>query len=257
MPSTPRALSVLLALAGGAAAAATTPPQTAATPARFANVPARPLVVEDMRIRVAVPPGRSDLDGDLDRRTVDLREPDGLAALRGALVELDQFAQAQDDYQDAHPEHVLPFRYDVGSSGKRRALREMIAITDDLLASAPSAAGEPPGAMAAGREGEVLRLLELHHAVDNSFRYPIKKNYELVPDILPSLLIRSRSHRTVERSDEPGLRVAGSSDPSRDDPEASSFWSPTDPAAADLYAGFGRAAIPRYDGICEYQEPKT
>src|SRR5256885_1258216 len=81
--------------------------------------------------------------------------------------------------------------------------------------------------------------------------YPIKKDYELVPDILPSLPVRSRSHRTVARPGEPSR--AG---PGGEDPPASSFWTPSDPTAAELYAGFGRKAVPRYDGVCEYRGPK-
>jgi hypothetical protein len=179
------------------------------------------------------------------RRKLDLGEPRDLAAFKDALGHLSRLAEMQHDYAETHSERVLPFRHDLNSSGKRHALQEMMALADRLLHG---------GAARAAREATVFQLLELHHAVDNSLRYPLKKNYQVVPDILPMLLLKARSHRVIERR--PG--TGPSPGASEGDPRPSSFWSPAgDVASRNLYAGFGRTALPTYDGVCAYVKPKT
>jgi hypothetical protein len=200
---------------------------------------------EDFEISLAVPRG-DDIEGDLARRKLDLHERSDLATFKDALGALSRLAERQHEFEESHPERVLPFRYDVASSGKRRALREMIAITDGLLRD------ETGGA---SREGPMYQLLELHHALDNSFRYPIKKNYEIIPEIFPILLLKTRSHRSIARGLPP---AALASDRGAGEPPPSSFWSPSgEVGAKDLYAGFGRGALPAHEGICEYAKPKT
>jgi hypothetical protein len=236
------AVPALLLLAVSTAAALTAP-EPSGTPAvaRFDNVPARPLAPEDLEISVAVPRS-DDVEGDMVRREFDLRDREGVVALKDAVIRLSRLAESQDAYGDAHRERVKPFRFDLSSSGKRRALAEVLALTDELLAS--------PGADAA-RDRTVLALLERHHAIDNSFRYPVKRNYQVVPEIVPMLLIEMKKHKSVG---EEGARSAAV--PA--DPPPSSFWSPPgDVGAKDLHAGFGRTSIPRHDEVCAYAEAKT
>jgi hypothetical protein len=228
-----------LVLSVSAAALGQGPPPPAI--ARLDDAPAAPLAPEDLEISVAVP-RLDDVEGNMARRDFDLRERAGIAAFKDALGQQSRLAEMQNDYRDSHKARILPFRYDLSSSGKRRALREMIALADRLL-QADAGGGS--------RDATMRQLLELHHAIDNSFRYPIKKDYEIIPEILPALLLKARKHKSVEPS--PGTAAAQNGDPA-----PSSFWSPrADVAAQDLYAGFGRRARPVHDEICEYAEPKT
>lgn len=213
--------------------------------ARFESVPSRPLRAEDFQVSVAVPRG-DDLEGDMARRKLDLTRPGDLAAFKDAVGQLSRLAERQHEHEESHPERVRPFRYDLASSGKRRALREMIALADRLLRDRTGGAS---------REAPLYQLLELHRAVDNSFRYPLKKNYEVIPEIFPVLMLEARSHRSIARE----LPRAGASAPSSGgEPVPSSFWSPRgDVASQDLYAGFGRAVLPTHDAVCQYVKPKT
>jgi len=209
------------------------------------SVPRRPLGGEDFEVSVAVPRG-DDVEGDLARRKLDLHQRSGLAAFKDAVGRLSRLAERQHEFEESHPERVRPFQHDLASRGKRRALHEMIAIADGLLRD------ETGGA---SREGRIYQLLELHHAVDNSLRYPIKKNYEILPEIFPILLLKARAHRSIARDPAP---AAPASDPRAGEPPPSSFWSPTgEVGAKDLHAGFGRSALPAHEGICEYVKPKT
>jgi hypothetical protein len=211
---------------------------------RFTSTPARPLRSDDLEIAVAVP-RLDDIEGDMVRRKLDLGERGDLAAFKDALGQLSRLAERQHDYAESHPERVLPFRHDLASSGKRHALQEMMALVDRLLHG---------GAAGAARDATMFQLLELHHAVDNSLRYPLKKNYQVVPDIVPMLLLKARSHRVIERSRATGPSPAVS----EADPPPSSFWSPAaDIASRNLYAGFGRTALPTYEGVCTYVKAKT
>jgi len=204
---------------------------------RFESVPSRPLRADDFEASVAVPRS-DDLEGDMARRELDLAKPGDLAAFRDAVGQLSRLAERQHAYEESHPERVLPFRYDLASNGKRRALREMIALADRMLRDRTGGAS---------RTAPMYQLLELYRAVDNSFRYPLKKNYEIVPEIFPILLLKARSHR----------KVASAAGPAGD-PVPSSFWSPPgDVSSKDLHAGFGRRALPTHDAICEYVKPKT
>jgi hypothetical protein len=207
--------------------------------------PPRPVPAEDLKISVAVPRGDG-IEGDMARRELDLAKRDDLAAFKDVVGQLSRLAERQHAFEESHPERVLPFRYHLASSGKRRALREMTALADLLLRDATTAASRP---------APLYQLLELHHAVDNSFRYPLKKNYEIIPEIVPILLLKTRSHRSIERELPPREPSSGGGG---DQPQPSSFWSaPGDVASKDLYAGFGRTALPTHDGICEYVKPKT
>ena len=212
---------------------------------RFESLPPRPLQAEDLEISVAVPRS-DDVEGDMARQELDLSKRGDLAAFKDAAGQLSRLAERQHVFEESHPERVLPFRYDLASSGKRRALREMIALAD--LLSRDASGGVP-------RQAPLYQLLELHHALDNSFRYPLKKNYEIIPEIFPILLLKARSHRSIARDLPPR---EPSSAAGAGDPRPSSFWSaPGDVASKDLYAGFGRTALPTHDAICEYVKPKT
>jgi hypothetical protein len=238
---------LLLALAATLAFAPAGDPSAEDEPvSRFESLPPRPLRGEDLEVSVAVPRG-DDVEGDMARRDLDLAKQEDLAAFKVAVAQLSGLAQRQHEYLDSHPERVLPFRYDLASNGKRRALREMVALADRLLRDRTGGAS---------REAPLYQLLELHHALDNSLRYPLKKNYEIVPEVFPILMLKARAHRSIAH----GLPAGGSASGAGagGDPVPSSFWSPRgDVASKDLYAGFGRAALPRHDGLCEYVKPKT
>lgn len=205
---------------------------------RFLNSPARPLTAEDLVVDLQHPLQPTNVETSLEPKRVDLGEREGLLALKRSTQALLALALLQEEYEEAHPEHSLPFPSDVASNGKRRALREILALTHELLAE--TAGGDTQRAR--------LHLLELVDAVQNSFRYPVKESYQLIPEILPMLLLTARRHRTV-------TPVAGA----EHDPAPSSFWAPSgDLRGKDLYAGFGRTAIPRAAaGTCTYLAPKT
>ena len=225
-----------MALLAGPLAAATSDREA---PARWTNLPARALSGEDFAIEILSPLDPADTDGGMAKQSFDLRRSGDLPGLRTAVVRLFQLAGAQAAYEDAHAERYLPYAYDVSSKGKRRALEETLTLLDEMI-SAGEAAGSPRG----------FHLLELLHAVQNGFRYPVKQDYRLIPDVFPRLFMQLHRHQMVDAVGAPSAVP---------DPPSSSFWrSPTDLRAADLYAGFGRAARPRYDGaVCEYKGPKT
>lgn len=228
------ACAVSLGIASLAAAGSQNEP-----PARFANLPARGLAPEDLKISIQLPVDLDSIEGRLAEGEFDLRRPEDLRRLKEGLLRLAALGEKQAGYELAHPERYLPFAYDVSSGGKRRALRESAVLLDQLLA---------PGE--AVSDARTLHLLELLHAVQNSFRYPVERNYQLIPEVFPGLLIKMAAHLTV-----PG----GSGGAAVPDPPASSFWrSPGDVKSLDLHAGFRRGALPRYDDkICEYLAPKT
>jgi hypothetical protein len=235
--------AVLLVLAAGSASFPTVRADGEML-SRFDTRPARPLGGDDLRVSLSVPVRLDDLEGDMARRSFDLRDKRDLAAYKESLVQLRQLGEAQDDDEERHPERILPFAYDVASSGRRRALSEMVSLTDRLLA-----AHGPIGPW----DASALQLLELHHAIENGFRFPVKKNYEVIPEILPGLLLQLRSHETVGLADPAGPRDATAADP-----PASKFWSPPGPLSAkDLHRGFGRSSIPVHDEVCRYLRPKT
>jgi len=179
------------------------------------------------------------IEGVMRKSGFDLRLPESLRRLQTGLLRLAALGDRQGAYEQAHPERYLPFAHDVSSLGKRRALRESAALIDQHIAS-----GAPASS------ARMLHLLELLHAVQNSFRYPVEKDHQLIPEVFPGLLIKLGKHLTV---------AAASGGAGGSDPAASSFWrSPGDIRALDLHAGFRRPALPRYDDlICDYLTPKT
>ena len=206
----------------------------------FVSTPTRPLAGRDLVVTVRVPRDPANVDTDMRAVELDLRKPSDLAALETHVATLARLADAQDDHEEKHPERVLPFRHDLASKGKRVALREIGALAEQLRRG---------DARLEQDEATRLHLLELLHAVQNNFRYPVKRHYQLIPEIVPVMLIRMRSHRAVS---------AAASPSPESDPAASSFWSPPgDIAAKDLYAGFGRRSVPSREAECEYRAPKT
>ena len=205
----------------------------------FPNLPARALQDEDFRIAVLSPENPADVDGGMTSGQYDLRQRADLPVLRQAISRLSALGESQATFEDTHPGRFLPFAYDVSSKGKRHALRETLALLDRMIAAG--------GAADAAR---TLQVLELLHAVQNSFRYPVRQYYQLIPDIFPRLLLQLRRHQTVPPG--PGAATVP-------DPPPTSFWrNPGDPGSADLYAGFRRAALPRHeDDLCTYRGPKT
>jgi hypothetical protein len=203
---------------------------------RFVNHPTRPLTAADLEVRMRRPIQPTDVHSGVREESIDLGKDSGLLALKDSAQALLDLGGRQDDYEEGHPEHYLPFPSDVSSSGKRRALREVLALIDSWLDPGPGAARTR------------LHLLELVNALENSFRYPVKKNYQLIPEIVPMLLLRARQHRSVEAAAGPEA-----------DPSPSSFWAPSgDLREKDLYAGFGRATVfEPAAGTCTYLAPKT
>lgn len=235
----------LLALAAGGAVSSPVPAaDDGAAVSRFETTLARPLRDEDLRVRMTVPVRLDDIEGDMTRRSFDLRDRKDLAAFKEALLQLGRLGEAQDAYGKSHPERVLPFTFDLASSGRRRALGEMATLADRMLQ-----AGSPAGPL----DGTAFQLLELYHAIDNDFRYPVKRNYQLVPDIIPGLIFRLRAHQGVRRAENADARADSAADP-----PPSSFWAPPGSIGSkDLFRGFGRAAIPVHDEVCRYLRPKT
>ena len=75
---------------------------------RFESIPRRPLRGADFEISVAVPRG-DDIEGDLARRKLDLHERGDLAAFKDAVGQLSRLAERQHEFEESHPERVLPF----------------------------------------------------------------------------------------------------------------------------------------------------
>ncbi len=205
--------------------------------APFSNSLLRPLRDEDFRFQVAVPEVFSGTDAELAQREFDLRDPAEWPLLREAIVRTANLAERQDDLEDAG--RVRPFKFDVASKGKRRALRETVALIDRL---------------SGGEASDTLHLLELVRSVQNSFRYPVPPTYQLVPDIFPKIVQQMRRH--VEIGEEP----AGTLQKPEVEPPASSFWTPRpDVRSVAMLPGFGRAQFTNYDhrDDCVYDGPKT
>lgn len=205
--------------------------------ARFENQLASPLRGEDLKIGVFSPGRAAGPDQILVQHTLDLRDRHGAQQLRDDLIRLAELAKQQADFGESHDDRIRPFAYDVSSKGKRRALDETIAMLDRLIA-------------AGGTSTDTLHLLELLFAVQNSFRYPVEKHHQLIPEVIPGLLLQARRHLSVD--------VGGVLQPTPD-PASSSFWGPTGQIdAQELGLGFGRDSVPRYDrDDCEFDGPKT
>lgn len=207
--------------------------------ARWLNLPTRALAGDDFEIALLSPLDPGDVDGEMADSEFDLRRPGDLPALKQAVLRLSALGENQAAYEDSHPERTLVFDYDVSSKGKRRALGETLVLLDQMI-----------GARGAADSARIQHTLELLHAVQNSFRYPVPRYYQLIPDIFPSLLLQMRRHQSVETApDAPPVA----------DPPRGSFWrNPGDLRSLDLYTGFRRSAVPRYDdALCEYRGPKT
>ncbi len=205
--------------------------------AGFANQLATPLRDVDLQLEVFSPGDDGGPDQVLIERPIDLRESGDVRQLRDDMIRLATLGEQQHDYLKDHDDRIRPFTFDLPSKGKRRALRETVTLLDRVIASGATGA-------------DSLHLLELVHAVQNSFRYPVEKHHQLFPEILPELLLQIRRHVTVPVS------------PARQstlEPDASSFWHPTGPIAQrELFIGFRRDSLPRYDrDDCEYVGPKT
>jgi hypothetical protein len=211
--------------------------------ARFDTAPVRPLAARDLEIHMPVPVDATAVDGEMREVSLDLGRREDLVRFRADVAALRQMADAQDDSEEAHPERVRPFTHDLSSKGKRRALDEMLLLADALLAE---------GGDEADRPATLHHVLELFHAVRNSLLYPVKRDYQVVPEIVPILLVRMRARQAVRPAAPAAARVWSV-------PAPSSFWSDPGPVTSkDLYRGFGRAAVPSYDDVvCRYLEPKT
>ncbi len=205
----------------------------------FENSPLVPFGPDHLKIVVAVPELDAGPDDELGHREFDLRVSAEWSLLREALVRTANMAEAQDDRDDAG--RIRPFRFDVSSKGKRRALHETVALID---------------AMGTGTAGtaDTLHLLELLHGVQNSFRYPVPPTFQLVPDVFPKLVLQLRRH----------VEVAGTGDADLAKPEVepapSSFWRPGPPISQiAMLPGFGRSQPTNYDrrDDCKYDGPKT
>ena len=170
----------------------------------FPNLPARTLEDEDFRIAVLSPENSADVDGGMTSGEYDLRRRADLPVLRQAISRLSALGENQAAFEDTHPGRYLPFAFDVSSKGKRQALRETLALLDRMIGTGGDA--DP---------ARTLQVLELLHAVQNSFRYPVQQYYQLIPDIFPRLLLQLRRHQTVP----PGPGAATVSDP-----PPTSFW---------------------------------
>lgn len=204
----------------------------------------------ESKIKVLAPKNTRNLEGDMESYDLDLRKTSDLKKLKVLTSKLLELAKLQNDFEEKNPDRVLPFENDLASSGKRRALEEALGLIDQLLAKTK----------APNRSALMNQLLETSLAVQNSLRYPLKKSYQLFPEILPVLLVTSFQHPKIrENMSEAGLlKDPKASDLSRVNPINSTFWTDSgDLKSKDLYTGFGRAGIPDYSGVCEYVKPKT
>lgn len=207
--------------------------------APFSNSPLRPLRDDDFRMPVAVPEIDAGADSELAHREFDLRDPEEWPLFREAIVRTANLAKRQDDIADDGL--IRPFRFDISSKGKRRALREAVALIDRLSAGG----GEPT---------DTLHLLELVRSVQNSFRYPVPRSFQLIPDVFPKIVLQMRRH--VEIKD---IGPASHQKP-EGEPPASSFWYPKpNISSVAMLPGFGRSEPTNYDqrDDCAYDGPKT
>ncbi len=207
--------------------------------APFSNSLLRPLRDDDFRVLVAVPEIFAGPDTELAQREFDLRDPEEWPLLREAIVRTANLAERQDDMADDG--RIRPFTFDVSSKGKRRALRETVALIDRL-----SAGG--------GEANDTLHLLELVRSVQNSFRYPVPPSFQLIPDIFPKIVLQMRRHVEIREIGPASLQKP------EGEPPASSFWYPrADISSVAMLPGFGRPEPTNYDqrDDCIYDGPKT
>ena len=102
-------------------------------------------------------------------------------------------------------------------------------------------------------------LAEVLHAITNNHFRPAPTSIHF---LAPPILFWDHLHNPIGRGDLPAANLVSNSnetDLSRLDPEPSTFWQPpANIAAQDLFAGFGRSDLPRYEtNVWEYAGPKT
>ena len=106
---------------------------------------------------------------------------------------------------------------------------------------------------------DARNLAEVLEAIQNGHRRPIPATINCLQ---PPVLLWEHLHHPIARGRMPATNLVLNStkpDLSLVDPAASTFWRrPPSIASQDLFAGFGRPALPRYEtNLWEYAGPKT
>jgi len=133
------------------------------------------------------------------------------------------------------------------SSRERRGWAHVRRLAEEILA-------KPEQAATAAKD-----LAEVLDAIQNNQRRPAPPSVHF---LMPPILALDYLYNPIARGELPADNLrAGSTghDLSRLDPLPSTFWErPASIPSQDLYAGFGRARLPRYEtNVWEYAGPKT
>lgn len=161
----------------------------------------------------------------------DLSVPEERAEFRAEAAKLLKLAKLQKAVREKN--RVNRFPYEIKSGG-RKALERVIELSNQLDRGSVREAG-------AIREIQVLMA-----SYENNLAYPIKKHYQILPEV-PYYLIKGLRHPTI--------RSSGESSP---DPTGSSFWQPKKIEGMNLRTGFGRDSLPDFEKtVCTYVEPKS
>jgi hypothetical protein len=107
------------------------------------------------------------------------------------------------------------------------------------------------------REECLWQMREIGAAIHNNHRSPSPPHMELLQ---PPLYYLDYAHNPIAKGEEPARNLeSGNGDLSALDPRASTFWTrPGSIAELDLFHGFGRRALPKYDEeLWSYAGPKT
>jgi hypothetical protein len=197
----------------------------------------------------------------------DLRSEEGLAGLASAVETLIQFSEAQECELKEQRERMLagtpltamPLSQlhvyfhdpdDTINRRERRGLKEIQRLARAALGTHDVHQREPL----------VNLIREVAAAIDNNHRSPVPARLDFVE--FPIKLFRHIRNplghgHTIATNLTSGSR--SETDSSELDPRPASFWQQrTSIGVQDLYAGFGRVELPRYDErTWDYDEPKT
>jgi hypothetical protein len=103
--------------------------------------------------------------------------------------------------------------------------------------------------------------LELTAAFKNAFRFPIRKNYDVIE--LPIIFVSSVANPVIMDYGDSSREARNLEEAPKGiakglvNPVASSFWKPSAVSEKNMYVGFNRSVTPDVSEICQYSAPKT